>query len=341
MSSNGTQLFCRPCSARLEKLGALIAAMASSANEAERALAKNLIWDHRVTDERAEKFFEFLENEWTNWSASPQEFRNGLFAYRRRLVAANPAAFEELPASISNLITGTHELVHVCDVTAKLMLMTDGRRTSPEFEAAKLRLGRGAAAFARVDDVDKLLVTVVSNARRAERFVDAFLAMVVAYQRISPWNPTWAAVWQQYEPTKVTGSPNNWLEVVGKQAPQEPHWLLLLRYPSTGVKTLYRPTQLEAGDFPLHFPSPPCAPLEVGGIAMQVGPDASSIWRILSEFIHTEVPFERDHWEATGIMLAQTTVSSYDSLSTYRRRHLQVLRDGYGDKNIDDWVETP
>jgi len=342
MSNNGTQLFlfCRPCGARLKKLGALIADMASSADEADRAIAENLIWDHRVTKERAEKFFDFLETECTNWSASSQEFRNGLFAYRKRLVAANPAAFEELPSSTSNLIPGTHDLVHVCDVTAKLMLMTTSGRTSPDFKAANLRLGRGGAAFLEVKNVDDLLATVVSDARRAQRFVEAFLAMVVAYQKISPWNPTWVAVWDQYEPTKVTASPNNWLEVVGKQAPLEPHWLLLLRYPSSGVRTLYRPTQLEAGNFSLHFPSPPCALLEVGGIAMQVGPAAPSIWQVLSEFIHTEIPFERAYWEATGIMLAQTTVHPYESLSTYRRRHLQVLRDSFGDKNIDDWTES-
>ena len=156
-----------------------------------------------------------------------------------------------------------------------------------------------------------------------------------------PWNPIWAANWPHFEIAGVRRPPSAWSESVGLPCSPAPEWLMLLRYSSKDLQ-IYRPTQLEAGSFAYHFPSPPCAECDIGGHPMNLEPSAIWSGMLISEFVHAEIPFTTEHWEAAGSQLGCTPLSSrYDALMAYRRRHHAMLCDEYTQQAIRSWMPDP
>jgi hypothetical protein len=119
--------------------------------------------------------------------------------------------------------------------------------------------------------------------------------------------------------------------------------LLVLRYRASPKASpgldVYRPTQLEAGDFPFHFPSPDCAERRMGGHPVNFGLGLSDL--LVSEFIHREIRFHYEHWRDAGDLLERADSVNYGHLMGYRRRHYLVLKQEYGEENVENWMRDP
>jgi hypothetical protein len=162
------------------------------------------------------------------------------------------------------------------------------------------------------------------------------------------FHPSWVTNWKYFEPfikmKRVDGSLNIdiWNQIVG--IPRNPlSWQIVVKYPADVVKCLYRPSVLDGGCmYPQHFPSPPVAPMAVGGHTMDLGTSASDL---LPEFIHTQIPLKIEYWVDAGSLIGQTFLADYTKkLKENRGNHYEKLTHKYyaGDKNeIKKWMSSP
>jgi hypothetical protein len=86
---------------------------------------------------------------------------------------------------------------------------------------------------------------------------------------------------------------------------------------------LFRPTQLNAGWYAHHFPSPPQATVEMGGHTMFLGHDDGRVTSppAVSEFLHQQVDFRIGNWTAGGSLLGFTGRPIKGLLDRQRRQH--------------------
>ena len=141
--------------------------------------------------------------------------------------------------------------------------------------------------------------------------------------------------------SRIDATPESWLEAVGIPRATYPRWILVLRYTAGEARPLVRPTQLEAGWFGFHFPSPLASSADAGGHAMSLGErDGNLRLQILPEFIHARVRYHLKHWKAAGQMCDVTTraVGLVDHLATYRAAHYEDLVADYGEEAISGWI---
>jgi hypothetical protein len=165
-------------------------------------------------------------------------------------------------------------------------------------------------------------------------------------------HPVWATFWDDYKPL-ISANANTWLSLVGVGRCFSPRrWLALLRYPVRDAGCLVRPTVLDAGWNPIHFPSPPNAVVRNGGHPINLTPANSA--PLIPEFIHVQFPFELRHWEATktpewedwGGMIARTEdLLPPKQMVRFCRgvHHEQLVRHraaGYG-REVTDWMPDP
>lgn len=159
-------------------------------------------------------------------------------------------------------------------------------------------------------------------------FVDEVLRLLRLYRREgSPYQPTWAVLWDDLEPV-LKAEPHRWLECLGMAKP-EGRWVIVLRYSFEEVQDvgpLVRPTVLDAGKHPEHFPSPPDG-LPRGGHPMDLcmpPPEKP----LLREFIHCQIDHTLDQWEVAGSLCEKTKQATKrpDLLGVQRSAHLARLK---------------
>jgi hypothetical protein len=342
MPEDDWPLFARPVPMQLRQLANAVHNLAISETEGDRALPINLIYDHRVSPERAKHFLAFIHKRLGVIPVSIEALQNALASYKRELVAGAPGeTFGEPPEKSKNHIAESKDLVHVCNLTQKLIHITNSVLMTSEVRKALQRLRIGARALVSAGAVDQLLQPRLRDSLQKRDFVVDFLNLVGKYRRIAPWNPVWAVTWEHFEHACANAAPSGWLESVGLQCSSGPEWLLLLRYPSDQAGLLYRPTQLEAGSLAFHFPSPDCAELDRGGHPVHFGRHASPDRGLISEFVHAEFDFSVDHWIAGGSLLERAAPNSYRALASYRKGHHDLLCSQYGEKNVTAWMRYP
>ncbi len=147
----------------------------------------------------------------------------------------------------------------------------------------------------------------------------------------TPFEPAWVTLWSEFR-DRDWQPPERWHSFVGLEPPQSPTWLLLLRYPVRLVGKLVRPTQLEGGWYPQHFPVPPSA---LVGHTMEMNPAWPPV-PPLPEFIHQQIDHAPDHLFALGRVDA---LGSIPSLKLPQKRHYGVLEGQYRDTLT--WTEHP
>jgi len=337
-------LFGREPPSELIHLDRVVREMAGSASERHRAIGLNLMHDHRVGEERALAFGRLANG--SPASLDPDRLIGILQEYRREWIAQLPAdTFAHPSANKENHVFDLApraglkpdlELVHVCNVTQKLIHIQDG--------AVLARLGYGQRTYPNAAAVNGLLDTLRRDMPRKRSFVERFLSMLDLYRSRAPWHPVWAASWDEFAQLMDPASPESWLETVGLQSPPEAQWLLVLRYRAGDAKQLHRPTQLEAGGYAFHFPSPKCArpPLR-GGHPMNLAnarpPGRAS--KLISEFVHAEIGFDLEHWVAAGELLASTTSATPGVLMDHRRIHYLQLCEEYKRARVRRWMRDP
>lgn len=180
--------------------------------------------------------------------------------------------------------------------------------------------------------------------------VQAFVQAVFELMRIRMdhdqfYNPVWVTKWDDFSQyagiLRSDGSldVDRWNQVVGVRSPLNT-WQIVLKYPARKVGCLYRPTILDGGfDYAQHFPSPPEQLKHMGGITMDLGaPDSV----MLPEFIHKQIVWDIDYWIAAGKLFGQTRIGRYsDKLTRNRTDHHQKLKNHFSQLSIENWMAAP
>jgi hypothetical protein len=115
--------------------------------------------------------------------------------------------------------------------------------------------------------------------------------------------------------------------------------VILLSYTVAEAGTLARPTILDADWYAYHFPSPPQAPLAIGGhpTDLRIAPRANYP---LPEYIHKQIPHTLAHWTDVGGKIGRTSSPDPTSLADQRRAHLELLAKIYG-PDVLGWMSSP
>jgi hypothetical protein len=230
--------------------------------------------------------------------------------------------------------------VHICNVTSKLIRISGASAANPTIGDALTRMRFGNRALNNPAAVDEELRSKFVTEQGRSSFVKGFLGLLNLYRTISPWSPVWLARWEEFDGSTDTAIAASWPESVGLPCSPSVEWILVLRLRTTDVTQLYRPTLFEAGDFPYHFPSPPCAPLASGGHPMSLRPSAA-LGALLLEYVHTELPFNPDGWKDADRRIGPVARDRKYDIMAYRRRHYDLLVDTYGKRAVHDWMRDP
>jgi hypothetical protein len=168
-----------------------------------------------------------------------------------------------------------------------------------------------------------------------ETFIDAILNAMNHHRKIAPWQPTWVTTWSKLKP-HVSAGAARWLEVLGVNRTPFPRWIILMAYSVGDAGTLVRPTQLDAGWYGAHFPSPPQAALRVGGHPMDLQPPPNPE-EPRPEYIHVQTDHSVQHWRNADNAIASTTRPTTDGLTHQRTIHHSMLATYYG-RDILRWM---
>ncbi len=158
-----------------------------------------------------------------------------------------------------------------------------------------------------------------------------------------PFHPTWCTLWENLEP-HLGGPADEWAGVLGVSLNHEvdaqgvvPHWLIVLRYRVGDAGVLCRPTLLDVGWSPYHFPSPPSLPPVEGGRAMDIRPTPHGALT-LPEFIHAQIPLAPRYWTAAGSQCQATSGRAPANVCELRQRHHDLLAAEHGADFIRSWM---
>lgn len=331
-------LFGRPAPSELKPLEALAERLAQSISEPERAIGLNLVYDHRVSEVRALHFGRFLGS-LPGGRGDVEYLLETLRRYRQDWIAKRPLDTFEHPQDNHDNHTGLEEdreLIHVCNVTQRLS------HIDPAIRPLVPGIGLGNRA-PTASEVNRKLRTIQGDSAREDQWIAHFLRLLRLNSEVSPWHPVWAAGVSEFDSVlSERDSPEAWMEAVGLQVPAEVTWLLVLRYPVKDAGRLYRPTVLEAGKSTWHFPSPVCSlPPMKGGhpINFGIGWLRGGRQALLSEYVHSEISFQPEHWVKGGRRLAATSGATAGPLMEHRRLHHALLCDVYGRAKVRKWMK--
>lgn len=297
-----------------------------------RAVARNLMHDHRVTRERAGFFDRFITR-----PCSCETFQRALLKYKERQVQhLSPPDFAVDTLNHGNVLSGTSDGAHVISKDLELANVLDLSLLTEPYAWAQKHI----KAFEGYRDVspDRLETWLDSKLRSAppRRFIEDVFAMLTAYTaHKKPHHPTWVTTWDAFAPY-VAQPPERWPQAVGVERPVG-HWLIVLRYRVRDVGSLARPTQLDAGWYAYHFPSPPQAQASVGGHPVDLAHPGGA--PLLPEFIHEQAAYTIEQWDAAGQHVGKIGHSRSWGVAQARRHHHRRLVAAYG-VNVANWMPT-
>ena len=252
-----------------------------------RAVARNLLSDHRIPRERASTISD-LEDE---------NLEELLRDYQDKYV--RPWRNDNLPPVYALPVNGTNAIVEQPESLCTVLNLTRWQRY---YEAANKDFGMKefrSFEFDKAGSPDQLnarLLEKLSDEGRRAEFMDAIFKARSRYLREveERWHPVWAANWDGVEHFLDIDRPSRWQQAVGVES-KAPSWLAIVKYSLKDRKvlgsgkssgndrgidgreaSLFRPTQLEAGWYARHFPSPPQTELDQGGICMFLHPQGEA-----------------------------------------------------------------
>jgi hypothetical protein len=314
-----------------------------------RAMARNIMHDHRVIPEREERFIEFIKQSGLPSNGATLE-KAVVDYYKEQVRDSRSPPFTEAAQNSANILTNAfprpprfhpnsefgrilklNPLWDVFDYSRRREEKdTDPQKVTRYTEVPRLRDGMMAW-------LDKKLV----SASAIETFVHLTLdAMNVYLKEVNAYQPSWCAPWSHIEEHLRQGGPERAAKAVGLPSTGYPSWVIVLRYKCWEAGTICRPCQLDAGWWDHHFPSPPQArPLD-GGHPMdcQATPTAQ---RLLSEYIHPQFSHKPEHWKAAGRWCVKIGTKATAGLDDLRRAHHGKLGNTYGQSDISTWMPDP
>ncbi len=299
-----------------------------------RAMARNLLGEHRWSAERLRAFLAsdgaFL---------SPAEIEDKLKKYQEKEVrtpigsALGPAYGRPDNSNNSVRMPAGTELGTVIDLTRLGHVYAEAYREFglPEFESFPDH-DRSPSS------INQFLKVRLESPGSRSTFMRALFMARRKYLGSKAHRvifPTWTADWADLQRFLAPAAPERWLEAVGV-ARETGVWIAVIRYSADrGKLRLFRPTQLEAGWYPHHFPSPPVAH---GGGGFTVFLDsATPATELVAEYIHSEVDFTCEDWESGGSLVGFTGRPVGGDLAGARANHLQLLVNKFGE-SVSEWM---
>lgn len=301
----------------------------------QRAVARNVMHDHRVSPEREEIF--------RQCTAAEPKLTNALRRYYDKHVrAGNDAHFVDGKYNQENLVAGARTEIDVMDPNTPLVRVVNLNREREAFqwgarewadprmdqfvdiaEAGSDRELHDAIGARIQEDIETFLGTWL-DMRKARR---SALRATGTTKSDGPVWVTFAEVFEgDVDPSR--DGPDRWFEVVGVHLDGAPVWAILLRYTLREAGTVARPTILDAGGYPYHFPSPPGLEPSLGGFMMDLRIDPACE-HLRNEFIHETIDFKFDDWVAAGRRYGETTRPGPDGIDRQRMAHHQLLDRSY------------
>lgn len=156
-----------------------------------------------------------------------------------------------------------------------------------------------------------------------DRFIAATLDMLNTDRKQRPYQPVWAALWDEFTPyLDHPDGATRWRQALGLKPDSRPCWYVVLKYPVGDVGSLFRPTQLDADWYCYHFPSPPAEPVWRGGCTMDCTGEGGLP---LSEFVHQQIDHTPEHWTSAGRRVNFGRMDDPLGFQEQRRRHHELL----------------
>ena len=302
-------------------------------------MARNLLAEHRVSEER------FLEFSKLGDLASIAQIHKALDEYQSNYV--RPSLKGGIPPAYAHSNNANN--IAVLGPDAHLGTVLDLTRLGRVYAEAKSTFKLPEFSTYEVTDpgdrtqINDFLAIRLTDPVQRRTFLNAIFKAMARYRdRIEDRvHPTWAVEWNSITPFLDPDSSRIWLQAVGVPR-DDAVWLAVLRYPLRNRKrevNLFRPTQLEAGWYAHHFPSPPQADVAKGGHTMflgqgdglEAGPPP------VSEFLHAQIDFSIQDWLAGGSLVGFTGRPVKGALDRQRRQHLTLLQTVYGEE-VSAWM---
>lgn len=304
----------------------------------DRAMARNIMHDHRVTAEREAALQPFVRHAVTSRGAfiTDAALESGAKTYfDERVRKADPPDFVNPRLNGPNILDG---------VVGDLLLarVVDLNGLAQVFEKEARAGNKVFEGFVWNDpdhpEVHSWLGRLLDRVPSAQ--VDDFIESVLgAMNESKPFHPTWALLWSEFLPHSGEG-PGRWLEVAGIPLTDAvSHWVMVLRYTFREAVTRVRPTILDTRWSPQHFPSPPHAPPAAGGFCMDLrtSPPAEEL---VSEYIHPQVRHTLAQFLASGRLIGVATGDASRRLENQRRAHHRLLVREFG-LGVEEWMDAP
>jgi len=302
-----------------------------------RALGENVIRDDRVSAKRAKKF-----HQWAAAKGHTGSLSDALSQYHKFAVRTDPlGTFLDPVINGHNFVSGKpRDLATVVDVTGLgFVLQRAGGRVA-ELEDFT------PATTADPDALNALLrseLGIDKAARRRTAVAVILRAMNLALAEPDlAHHPIWTADWRDFVARADPKQATSWLRAVGVGPPSGERWLIVLKYTSTAAGQLVRPTQLDAGAYAYHFPSPRRLGAGRGGQAAWLKLKHArhpKIWLPLREFIHHQVPFRDEYYDDDAFPAGLTEAACDCPLLPNRARHLSALQQHFPKAGIVAWSQ--
>jgi hypothetical protein len=295
-----------------------------------RAMARNLISDHRVTAARAEIFGNFVATECTCSALS-----SALIQYKtQRVRRPDIPDFANEEINGSNVLCGGSSGAHNIPKDASLAQLINLNGLEPVYRWAKRKGMPGFERFTRpgTSGLEQFLLEEVAE---PAGFVDRVLTTLNAYSGEIKHHPSWVTYWEDLEP-HLAGSADRWAHLLGLDF-EAGDFVIVLRYPVRRAGTVARPTQLDAGWDANHFPSPPCSVIGTGGHPLDLHDTDNVRVMLLPEFVHQQVDYFVSDWIAAGSRIERTRGEGLCSLELARERHHRLLVSVYG-VTVEEWM---
>lgn len=293
----------------------------SSRASEDRAVACNLVHDHRVDAEREAEWRRFLPRR-----AGAKDLKDAVKDYRdERVRYADSPDFADDSLNGKNFMRGPlgdNEMATVIDLTGLAALFRENYRWFPSED-------QGPEATKK--SLDRRMRGSVGPVMR--RFVASALELMNGSR---PFNPVWVMPWTEFATVLEAGA-TRWCEAVGRPIHDDiAHWVIVLRYRLREAGgSLVAPTTLDAGLSPEHFPPP----LRAGrtGIAMDLQSGPPDVLR--SEAIHPQTYYRPEFWEASDFAKGEARPSA-GRLVRQRTAHYNLLCQKFG-SSTGTWMKKP
>lgn len=318
-SKGGMQVFGRKIPTK-HPYAKVLSSWLSHPNEEYRAMARNLMHDHRISPEREKCLDRFVKRPFT-----PEALREGIIRYFEKKVRARTRLH-----FVSRKVNANNHLPDKEKKKATELVRVLNLNGCPFLQAKEKKL-HGTLFSTFPANPNEISDWIEDRLNRTALEKEAFFSAAFAVLKESPRNPVWVTTSEAFTPYEQE-PPDRWVQVVGVQFEKpDSQWLMLLKYPVQEVGTLIRPTQLDAGWNARHFPSPPQA-LHGHPMDLRTVPPPTVL---LPEFIHQQI----DHTPSHVVKCEKTKGAATGNLSDQRTTHHHLLKDRYD--AVPAWMPSP